>query len=143
MSNDQVVQSGGCLCGAVRYAIRGDLRDVVICHCTMCQKLHGSIGAHTKAAKSNITFSNDTGLAWFSSSERARRGFCKTCGSSLFWDPADQPAMGILAGSLDSASGLKTIGHIFIGEKCWFFEVSDASPQFTGSSDGALDGDAL
>jgi len=37
------VRNGGCLCGAVRYVLRGDLQAVAICHCTHCQRQSGSI----------------------------------------------------------------------------------------------------
>ncbi len=40
------VTTGGCLCGAVRFQVSGPLRDVVKCHRSMCQKLHGVFGAH-------------------------------------------------------------------------------------------------
>ncbi|WP_439646042.1 GFA family protein [Kordiimonas gwangyangensis] len=46
--NKDPITLGGCLCGQVRFEIKGLLRDVVNCHCSMCQKLHGSMGAHTK-----------------------------------------------------------------------------------------------
>ncbi len=143
MNNPQHTHTGGCLCGAVRYSISGPIRDVVICHCSMCQKLHGAAGAHSKAHKSDIIFSEQSGLTWYASSARARRGFCKKCGSSLFWEPTNQSTMGILAGSLDDSSMLKTIGHIFTEEKCEFTEIPDHSLQFAGSSDGELEGDAL
>jgi hypothetical protein len=135
------ITTGGCLCGQVRFEIKGLLRDVVNCHCSMCQKLHGSMGAHSKALKADISFTRDEGLAWYKSSEVARRGFCKNCGSSLFWEPFDQDATGILAGSLDAPTGLKTMGHIFVGEKADFTEISDGYPQFEKSSDGAFTGD--
>ena len=133
--------TGGCLCGAVRYEVRGPLRDVINCHCSMCQRLHGGFGPHSKAAKVNITITNDAGLAWYKTSAVARRGFCRECGSGLFWEPFDQDATGIIAGSLDVPTGLKTIGHIFVGEKSDFYQITDAEPQFQGSSAGKLAGD--
>ena len=133
--------TGGCLCGQVRFEIKGLLRDVVNCHCTMCQKLHGSMGAHSKAAKADITLTRSDGLAWYRSSDVAQRGFCRNCGSSLFWEPFGQDATGILAGSLDAPTGLRTIGHIFVGEKADFTDITDSCPQFEKSSDGALAGD--
>ena len=143
MTNATEHPRGGCLCGAVRYEVRGPLRDVVNCYCTMCQKLHGGIGPHSKAARTDIVILEGRGLRWYRSSARARRGFCGVCGSGLFWEPADQPGTGILAGTLDQPSGLKTIGHIFVAEICDFSEIAGAAPQFDGSSHGALDGDAL
>ena len=141
MTEEQLSRTGGCLCGAVRYEVSGPLRGIVVCHCTMCQKLHGGIGPHTKAAKEYIRITQDEGLGWYQSSEIARRGFCSLCGSSLFWDPFDQEGTGILAGSLDDASDLEIIGHIFVGEKAGFFEICDGRQQFQGSSHGNLDGD--
>lgn len=129
---------GGCLCGDVRYEVRGPLRDVVNCHCSMCQRLHGNFGPHTKARKVNITITKDDGLRWYKTSDIAKRGFCGTCSSSLFWEPFDLDATGIIAGSLDEPTGLRTIGHIFVGEKPDFYEINDELPQFEASSDGEL-----
>ena len=134
---------GGCLCGAVRYEVRGPLRDVVTCHCSMCHKLHGGSGPHSKAAREDIVLLEDRGLRWYESSTRARRGFCAVCGSGLFWEPVNQPGTGIVAGTLDQPTGLKTIGHIFVAERCDFTEIAGEAPRFEGSSEGALEGDAL
>jgi hypothetical protein len=53
-------------------------------------------------------------VRWISSPEsdrHARRGFCGTCGSSLFWKPAEGGRIGIAAGSLDRPTGLHVAGH--------------------------------
>lgn len=143
MADDKSTHIGGCLCDAVRYEVRGRLRDVVKCHCTMCQRLHGVFGAHSKAKKSDIRITRDEGLAWYASSERAQRGFCRRCGASLFWRPVDQDASGILAGSLDAPSGLKTLGHIFTADKADYYDIDDGLPAFEESSDGGFEGDRL
>ena len=135
------ITTGGCLCGAVRYSVKGLLRDIVNCHCKQCQRLHGHLGAHSKADKDKLTITNDEGLAWYKTSKVARRGFCKHCGSSLFWEPHKLTATGILAGSLDDHTGLKTMGHIFVNEKPTYYEISDDYPQFKGSSEGKLKND--
>ena len=137
MTDDQI-STGGCLCGAVRYAVKGPLRNVVNCHCSMCQKLHGAFGAHSKARKADLSITRSDGLAWYKTSDVARRGFCRECGSSLFWEPFELEATGIIAGSLDGPTGLRTMGHIFVGEKSDFYEITDDQPQFNGSSNGAL-----
>ncbi len=132
---------GSCLCGAVQFEISGPLRDVIHCHCEMCQKLHGNFGSHSKAKRINLQITKDEGLGWYKTSSVARRGFCRNCGSSLFWDPYEQDSVGILAGSLSQPTGLKTMGHIFVGEKPDFYEITDDNPQFKNSSDGDLIGD--
>ena len=136
MKDETKITTGGCLCGAVRYEVKGPLRDIVNCHCSMCQKLHGNFGPHTKARKININIINNGGLSWYKTSDIAQRGFCRECGSSLFWEPFDLDATGIIAGSLDRSTGLKTVGHIFVGEKPDFYEITDDNPQFQESSDG-------
>ncbi|MBV7266070.1 GFA family protein [Erythrobacter ani] len=100
-NNTTELHDGGCLCESVRYQVRGGLRGVVNCHCTMCQKLNGAIGAHTKAFKRDLFISNSDGLACYNSSDVARRGFCRRSGSSLFWDDLMYETIGILARSLD------------------------------------------
>ena len=81
------------------------------------------------------------GLAWYQISDRAKRGYCRDCGSPLFWQLEGQPATGIVVGSLDETSDLKMIGHIFVSEKSAYYEITDGLPQFEQSSDGDLPGD--
>lgn len=138
LTKETTLTTGGCLCGEVRYEVRGPLRDVVNCHCSMCQRLHGNFGPHSKARKVNITVTKDNGLRWYKSSDVARRGFCGECGSSLFWEPYELDATGIIAGSLDGPTTLKTVGHIFVGEKPDFYDIDDKLPQFDASSHGKL-----
>jgi hypothetical protein len=61
----------------------------------------------------------------------------------LFWEQYHQDATGIIAGSLDCPTELKTIGHIFVSDKSDFYEITDDIRQFQGSSNGKLDGDFL
>ncbi|GAB2902040.1 hypothetical protein GCM10027180_35380 [Microbulbifer echini] len=57
-------------------------------------------------------------------------------GPSLFWEPFNLDATGIIAGSLDGPTRLKTMGHIFTGEKSNFYEIDDEHPQIKASSNG-------
>lgn len=77
-------------------------------------------------------------MVWYKTSDIAQRGFCRECGSSLFWELFNLGATGIIAGSLDGPTGLRTMGHIFVGEKPDFYEITDDNPQFQESSDGQL-----
>jgi len=135
--------TGSCFCGAVQYEVKGPLRNVINCHCSQCRKLNGNFGSHSKAHKSNVVITQNDGLTWFNISNAARRGFCQKCGSALFWDNRQQDSIGIVAGSLDIPTGLKTIGHIFVADKPDFYEITDEARQFKGSSDGKLEGDYL
>src|ERR1700690_4132108 len=90
---------GSCLCGAVRYEVIGALRDVVECHCAMCRKTHGHIGAYTATPKTALRLTESRGLRWYKSSDRARRGFCGECGGSLVLEPRESGTISNAAGA--------------------------------------------
>ena len=81
----------------------------------------------------DVAFREDRGLAWYDSSDVARRGFCRHCGSGLFWHRKGAPRMAITAGSLDQPTGLKVVKHIFVDDKADYLEITDGLPQLTGS----------
>jgi len=114
---------GSCLCGAVRYEVTGTLRDVIECHCAMCRKTHGHIGAYTAAPKSALEVVETRGLKWYASSENVRRGFCGECGGTLFFDPLNKDYIAIAAGSLDPPTGLKTVLQIFVASAGDYYEI--------------------
>ena len=128
----QVRATGGCLCGAVRYTVRGPLRGVILCHCGQCRRVHGHLGAYTSAARAHVTLEGAKALVWFASSERGRRGFCATCGSSLFFEPVGEDRLAIVAGSLDQPSGLEVIGHEYVADKADYVRINDDLPVWAG-----------
>ncbi len=105
---------GSCLCGAVTYRVTGPLRPVIACHCGQCRKHSGHHVAATSAAREGVAIVGEP--KWYASSETARRGFCGTCGSNLFWDGAGAN-LSIFAGTLDGATGLQIAGHIYCADK--------------------------
>lgn len=125
--------TGGCLCGAVRYEVRGPLRDVVNCHCGQCRRTHGHFAAQTATAMDDLVLTERRGLKWFQSSEKARRGFCGECGASLFWQREGGDTISIAAGTIDQPSGLQTIGHVFVADIGDYYEITDGLQQSPGS----------
>jgi hypothetical protein len=121
--------TGGCLCGAVRYRVNGPLRDVVACHCSQCRRQSGHFGAYTAVPLDRFWLEHETALTWYRSSETAERGFCRVCGSSLFWKPATGPEISIAAGTLDGPTDLTMAEHIFCQDKGDYYEISDSKPQ--------------
>lgn len=124
---------GRCECGSVQYTVAGLLRDVVNCHCKQCQRTHGHFAAYTATETRNITFVNEHGLKWYTSSDHARRGFCQKCGASLFWQPLDKDYTCIAAGTLDTPTGLVTVRHIFIADAGDYYHLNDDLEKFPGS----------
>jgi hypothetical protein len=120
--------TGGCMCGAVRYEVRGPLRDVICCHCEQCRRSSGHFVAATACRKSNFTLVRADSLAWYSFIPGLRRGFCSACGSSLFFEDIQGERMSIAAGTLDKPHGLKIAAHIYAAEKGDYYSISDAVP---------------
>jgi len=129
--NPGVRATGSCLCGAVRYRVMGTLRDVVLCHCEMCRKTHGHVGAYTATPKGALEVVQTRGLKWHASSDNARRGFCGECGGTLFFDPINKDYVAIAAGTLDSPTGLKTTLQIHVASAGDYYEIDPGIRQRT------------
>lgn len=127
-----VTATGGCLCGAVRYEVRGPLRPVVNCHCAQCRRTSGHFVAATAARQKDLTLVESGGLRWYESSPTARRGFCRTCGASLFWEPVSGENISIMAGTLDGPTGLETVAHIFVDDAGDYYTIEDDLPRHPG-----------
>lgn len=118
--------TGSCLCGAVAFEVKGALRAVINCHCGQCRKWTGHYVAATAAWKRDLDVQDDAGsLCWYRSSPHARRGFCKNCGSSLFWQSDDADTTTILAGVLDGNTGLVTAAQIYVDDKGDYYSLGD------------------
>ncbi|HZY73583.1 MAG TPA: GFA family protein, partial [Edaphobacter sp.] len=75
--------TGGCQCGAVRYALHTEIEGAHLCHCRMCQKQFGSYFAPWGSVpREKFELTRGT-LAIFQSSLHAERGFCRNCGTPL------------------------------------------------------------
>ena len=115
-------RTGGCLCGAVRYeaveATGGAPAGLGACHCEMCRRHTGGVMVSFNTGTDGLSFTRDAGLATYKSSDWAERGFCRTCGSSLFWRlTLDGPMQGltmICAGTLDDLSGLALTHEVYV-----------------------------
>ena len=92
------MHTGGCLCGAVRYSVRGDPLHVVRCHCANCRKESGS--AFSVYAQWPVEAFELTGeIASYDA-----RGFCARCGSRLLdLSDLEDSIIEIRIGSLDDA----------------------------------------
>jgi hypothetical protein len=113
----------------VRFEVVGALRDVVECHCAMCRKTHGHIGAYTATPKEGLRIVEARGLRWYRSSEQARRGFCAECGGTLFFEPLTKDYMAIAAGTLDPPTGLKTAVQIHVNSAGDYYPIDPSIRQ--------------
>ena len=129
-SNNEVKTTGGCLCGAIRFEVRGSMRGIVNCHCSKCRRMHGHVAAYTSVRREDLILTRQEGLQWFRSvtdeTPNVHRGFCRVCGASLFWDARDvKKTIAVAAGSLDTTDGLETIGHVWVSQAAGYYEITD------------------
>lgn len=127
------IHEGGCLCGAVRFKTRGKLRELIFCHCSQCRKQTGLYYAATNVLDSHMDVQGAGEITWYRSSSAARRGFCRHCGSALFWKADDLDYTSILAGTFDGPTGLEPGYHIFCADKGDFYSIGDDLPRFAES----------
>ena len=118
------MKTGSCLCGAVKYEVRGPLRNVLACHCEQCRKQTGTYMSATAAKDKDFTITESRGLKWYRSSDKARRGFCGECGSVLFWKGDGRDYTSITAGSIDGKTGLALDGHIYCDYAGDYYEIA-------------------
>jgi len=85
------------------------------------------------ASWANVTLTGEKNLRWFQSSQEARRGFCRLCGSSLFWERVGSGRVSITAGCLVKPTGLRTVRHIFVADKADFYDITDGLEQLPHS----------
>lgn len=123
--------TGHCLCGAVRFDIRGPMRDVIECHCETCRRFSGGLWHGSAAMLADVDIHDVSGaLTWYRSSDHAQRGFCKNCGASLFFRRDDGDRLSIAAGSLDDTGDIKLGVRIFTGEAAGYADLDGDTPKF-------------
>ena len=121
---------GSCECQGVLFELIGELRDVVFCHCSQCRKTSGHYWAATQVSKGNLNLIKATSLSWYDSSDKARRGFCSVCGSSMFYERKGIDKISVSAGSLEIPTSLDRMRHIYVASKGDYYDISDDLPQF-------------
>ncbi len=130
-------KSGSCLCGAITYKITDAADTCGICHCDMCRKWSGGVYIGYQAAADQVSFTGQENVTTYVSSDWAERGFCKTCGSSLFYRvTAPGPHHGQYHfgfGTLDDPAGVVVHDEIFIDQKPDSYSFADDTHKMTAA----------
>lgn len=123
------MDTGSCLCGGVTFSIDGELAPPSVCHCGQCRKQSGHVWSSTHIPASALTLITDETLQWYAASSTAKRGFCGTCGSFLFWKHNEEASISVSMGALAEPTGLKLAKHIFVADKGDYYDITDDLPQ--------------
>lgn len=118
-------RTGGCQCGAVRFAVEGDLGRASLCHCRMCQKAFGSFfGPFVSAPMSAFAWTRGA-PKHFQSSNKVRRGFCGDCGTPLTFEWSDE-VMELAIGAFDDPSPIRPVAQLAKDAALpWVHELAD------------------
>jgi hypothetical protein len=123
---------GRCLCGAVTVRATAVHGHVEACHCTMCRQWGGSALLCVQC-ESDVEIDGDEQVARYRSSKWAERGFCRQCGSNLFYRylPADSYCF---TAGLFPDDALKPLSEeIFIDEKPDYYAFAGERERLTGA----------
>jgi hypothetical protein len=108
--------TGGCGCGAVRFALTEPPVRALYCHCTRCQRRSGtaaSASAVVAPGSVRVTQGEDHVRGWTPEGGRTK-AFCGDCGSAVFIvDPADGAIAGIRLGAFDEDPGVRPSARQF------------------------------
>jgi len=78
---------GNCLCEKVKLDLNKESNRVTACYCGMCRTwADGALFSIEEAYfEADVAFDGKEWIQEFDSSEKAKRGFCKNCGTSLYY----------------------------------------------------------
>lgn len=129
--NDAIELTGHCLCGAVRVQARGPA-EFGACHCSMCRKWTGGplLAVH---CGTEVRFQGDESVTSYASSEWAERGFCRHCGTHLFYRLKLDGQYVLPLGLLDPGPEWSFAEQIFIEEKPACYEFANQTRRMTGA----------
>lgn len=130
--SEKTERRGQCLCGAVRFTAKNASNAVGACHCNMCRRWGGGPFMEIGGG-ADVAFEGEENIAIFDSSPWAERGFCKTCGSHLFYRIKQTGQQMIAVGLLDDDTGLAFRHQVFIDEKPKYYDFSNETENMTGA----------
>ena len=125
------VAKGSCLCGAVSLSTTSMNHQVGACHCSMCRKWGGGALLAVECG-SDVSFEGEENIEVYQSSAWAERGFCKKCGSHLFYRLKQNHEYYIPVGIFEESEGLVFDNQVFIDEKPEYYSFANKTKTMTG-----------
>ena len=125
--------TGGCFCGAVRFAVTGEPMAVSHCHCKDCRRITGAPFVTWMTLKSeDFAYTQGTPKE-YQSSEDGRRAFCEICGTTLAYRGVSHPEeIDVSAAALDDPEAVTPDDHLWIGSKLSWIDPADDLPRLDG-----------
>ncbi|MEO0329726.1 MAG: GFA family protein [Pseudomonadota bacterium] len=130
----EIIGDGGCLCGAVRYTVKGELLWSGHCHCETCRRQTSSpITTFFAIYEKDMMFHGEDDISIFVSSKGVERGFCSKCGTPMFYKTSARPGeINLYAVSLDLPDKFTPQVHYHWQEKLPWTHWQDSLPKYDG-----------
>ena len=131
----QIIADGGCLCGAVRYSVKGEVLWTCFCHCESCRRQTSSpVTAFFCIREQDMMFHGEN-LAFYESSPGVERGFCNKCGTPMSYAHKDRPGeIDLYAMTLDDPSKFEAQKHSFWNERVNWLNIEDGLEKNEGDA---------
>ncbi len=134
IENGVKMYSGKCLCGEVVIAVKGEISDIIHCHCSLCRKNSGTAYA-TNGFVNRTDFEIKQGeksLTSFSFKPGRTRYFCQYCGSPVFSsNDEDKARIRIRLGIFDSDISARPLSHNFVDSKANWEDMDAELPRYS------------
>ncbi len=119
------------MCGDVSFEAQGIYPRVHARKCEMCRAWTG--GPMLAASVASISFQGEELIERYRSSEWAERGFCKKCGTSLFYRLIENDMYIMATGCFADPEQFALAGEIFVDEKPGSYDFAGDHPRLTGA----------
>lgn len=123
---------GKCLCGAVKITAKTVNESLGACHCSMCRKWTGGPFFAVDSG-TEVVFEGKEFIQSYNSSAWAERGFCKQCGTHLFYKLKEKSQYIVSVGLLDNITNYNFDHQIFIDEKPAYYSFANKTENMTGA----------
>ncbi|RMF24872.1 MAG: GFA family protein [Cyanobacteria bacterium J083] len=131
MSSSKILK-GSCLCGAVKLSTTRVNKHLGACHCRICRKWGGSALLAVEC-RSEVNFSGAENIGIYPSSAWAERGFCRQCGSHLFYRLKQNHQYYIPVGIFENSEDFIFDHQLFIDHKPAYYTFANETKNMTGA----------
>lgn len=123
--------TGGCQCGAVRYAIAGEPVFTALCHCTMCRRANAAPAVAWAMFRDDQVRFVAGQPTLYAASPEAKRGFCGKCGTQISFTASFIPGLiDITIGSLDKPEAVPPALHYWESKRLPWLHIADGLPRY-------------
>ncbi len=129
----QHVFEGHCLCGKVGIKLQAESNAMSVCHCSMCRTWAGGPLFAAEAGPGALQFNGEEHITVYPSSDWAERGFCKHCGTNLFYRLKSGEMHAVSVGLFGDTQDWAFEQQIFIDEKPAYYAFANQTGELTGA----------